>query len=162
MKKATNQSGLGASISKVVNHSTHRSEAGDTLVELLIAMVVLAIASVAILVAFATSISASSEHPLLPPSTPPSGAPIRMPPLRSNTRPMRTMSRPRPPPPTKVRFPSIIFLPVTPRRSRRLAIGTLPPHSPLAPRAKQVLPHHSWSRCPWRPAVVPVPLSTQS
>ncbi len=62
MKKTTKPSGLGTSGSKETNHSTPRSEAGDTLVELLIAMVVLAIASVAILVAFATSISASSEH----------------------------------------------------------------------------------------------------
>src|SRR5450755_4112047 len=62
MKKSANYSGLSGSGSKGTNHVTSRSEAGDTLVELLIAMVVLAIASVAILVAFATSISASSEH----------------------------------------------------------------------------------------------------
>ena len=62
MKNTTKQSGLGARGSKGTNHVNPRSEAGDTLVELLIAMVVLAIASVAILVAFATSISGSSEH----------------------------------------------------------------------------------------------------
>jgi type II secretory pathway pseudopilin PulG len=39
-----------------------RSEAGDTLVEVLIAMVVLGIAAVAMLLAFGTSISGSSEH----------------------------------------------------------------------------------------------------
>src|SRR5664280_2861900 len=38
------------------------SEAGDTLVEVLLALVVLGLASVAMLVAFATSISASAEH----------------------------------------------------------------------------------------------------
>src|SRR5580704_8252040 len=62
MKKTTDQSGLGASGSKGNTHVAARSEAGDTLVELLITMVVLAIASVAILLAFATSISGSSEH----------------------------------------------------------------------------------------------------
>ncbi len=39
-----------------------RSEAGDTLIEVLLALVVLGIASVALLVAFATSISSSAEH----------------------------------------------------------------------------------------------------
>ncbi len=38
------------------------SESGDTLIEVLIALVVLGLASVALLIAFATSISASSEH----------------------------------------------------------------------------------------------------
>jgi type II secretory pathway pseudopilin PulG len=40
----------------------HRSEAGDTLVEVLLAVVVLGLASVALMIAFGTSISASSEH----------------------------------------------------------------------------------------------------
>ena len=39
-----------------------RSEAGDTLVEVLLAIVILGMASVAILLAFATSISGSAEH----------------------------------------------------------------------------------------------------
>src|ERR1017187_4934660 len=39
-----------------------RSEAGDTLVEVLLAIVILGLASVAILLAFATSISGSAEH----------------------------------------------------------------------------------------------------
>ena len=39
-----------------------RSEDGDTLIEVLLAIVVLGLASVALLMAFATSISASAEH----------------------------------------------------------------------------------------------------
>ena len=39
-----------------------RSEAGDTLIEVLLAIVILGISSVAILLAFATSISGSAEH----------------------------------------------------------------------------------------------------
>ncbi len=39
-----------------------RSEAGDTLVEVLLAIIILGIASVAILLAFATTISGSAEH----------------------------------------------------------------------------------------------------
>ncbi|MHB8379052.1 MAG: beta strand repeat-containing protein [Acidimicrobiales bacterium] len=39
-----------------------RSEAGDTLIEVLLALVVLALASLALLVAFSTSIAASAEH----------------------------------------------------------------------------------------------------
>ena len=39
-----------------------RSESGDTLVEVLLALVVLGMASVALLIAFGTSISASAEH----------------------------------------------------------------------------------------------------
>ena len=39
-----------------------RSEAGDTLIEVLLALVVLGLASVALLLAFATSISGSGEH----------------------------------------------------------------------------------------------------
>ena len=39
-----------------------RSEAGDTLIEVLLAIVILGIASVAILLAFATTISGSAEH----------------------------------------------------------------------------------------------------
>ena len=38
------------------------SEAGDTLVEVLLALIVLGLASVALLIAFSTSISASAEH----------------------------------------------------------------------------------------------------
>jgi hypothetical protein len=41
---------------------SRRSEAGDTLVEVLLALVVLGMASVALLIAFGTSISASAEH----------------------------------------------------------------------------------------------------
>jgi hypothetical protein len=41
---------------------TPRSEAGDTLIEVLLAIVVLGMASVALLVAFATTISGSAEH----------------------------------------------------------------------------------------------------
>jgi prepilin-type N-terminal cleavage/methylation domain-containing protein len=40
----------------------NRSERGDTLIEVLLAIVIIGIASVAILVAFATSLSGSSEH----------------------------------------------------------------------------------------------------
>ncbi|MGD0055267.1 MAG: type II secretion system protein [Acidimicrobiales bacterium] len=39
-----------------------RSEAGDTLVEVLLALIVLSLASVAVIVAFSTTISASGEH----------------------------------------------------------------------------------------------------
>src|ERR1035441_7310007 len=39
-----------------------RSEAGDTLVEVLLAVVILGLASVAMIIAFSTSISASAEH----------------------------------------------------------------------------------------------------
>ena len=39
-----------------------RGEAGDTLVEVLIALVVLGLASVALIIAFGTSISASADH----------------------------------------------------------------------------------------------------
>ncbi len=42
--------------------SARRSEAGDTMVEVLLAIVILGIASVAILLAFATTISGSAEH----------------------------------------------------------------------------------------------------
>ena len=45
-----------------VPERARRSEAGDTLVEVLLAIVVLGLASVAILLAFATTISGSSEH----------------------------------------------------------------------------------------------------
>ncbi len=41
---------------------SRRSEAGDTLVEVLLAIVILGISSVAILLAFATTISGSAEH----------------------------------------------------------------------------------------------------
>ena len=41
---------------------SRRSESGDTLIEVLLAIVILGIASVAILLAFATSISGSAEH----------------------------------------------------------------------------------------------------
>src|SRR5580704_5144831 len=41
---------------------SRRSESGDTLIEVLLAVVILGIASVAILLAFATSISGSAEH----------------------------------------------------------------------------------------------------
>ena len=39
-----------------------RSEVGDTLIEVLLALVVLGLASVALLIAFGTTISASSDH----------------------------------------------------------------------------------------------------
>lgn len=39
-----------------------RSEAGDTLIEVLLALIVLGLASVALLIAFSTSIAASAEH----------------------------------------------------------------------------------------------------
>ncbi|MGH3732168.1 MAG: hypothetical protein ACRDVC_02125 [Acidimicrobiales bacterium] len=42
--------------------SRDRSEAGDTLIEVLLALIVLALASVALIVAFSTDISASAEH----------------------------------------------------------------------------------------------------
>ena len=42
--------------------TTRRSEAGDTLIEVLLALMVLGIASVALILAFSTSISASAEH----------------------------------------------------------------------------------------------------
>src|SRR5665213_216596 len=41
---------------------TRFSEAGDTLVEVLLAVMVLGLASVAMIIAFSTSISASAEH----------------------------------------------------------------------------------------------------
>src|SRR5665213_4371545 len=47
---------------RCVRGREHRSEAGDTLLEVLIALVVLGMASVALLVSFATSISASSTY----------------------------------------------------------------------------------------------------
>ena len=48
--------------SAVSERRIRRLEAGDTLIEVLLALVVLAIASVALIVAFQTSISASSRH----------------------------------------------------------------------------------------------------
>ena len=42
--------------------SRDRSDAGDTLVEVLLAIVILGMASVAILMAFATSISGTAQH----------------------------------------------------------------------------------------------------
>jgi hypothetical protein len=47
---------------RCVRDGDRRSEAGDTLLEVLIALVVLSVASVALLVSFATSISASSTY----------------------------------------------------------------------------------------------------
>ncbi|HEY5103644.1 MAG TPA: type II secretion system protein, partial [Acidimicrobiales bacterium] len=47
---------------RCVRGREHRSEAGDTLLEVLIALVVLGMASVALLISFATSISASSTY----------------------------------------------------------------------------------------------------
>src|ERR1035438_2679235 len=41
------------------------SEAGDTLIEVLLALIVLGLASVALLIAFSTSISASATHRIL-------------------------------------------------------------------------------------------------
>src|ERR1700728_3347741 len=55
-------------LQRVIDKWQHRdteaqsSEQGDTLVEVLIAMVVLGLAGVALLAGFATSIAASSEH----------------------------------------------------------------------------------------------------
>jgi large repetitive protein len=53
---------LRRTFSAINERRTRRLEAGDTLIEVLIALVVLAIASVALIVAFQTSISASSRH----------------------------------------------------------------------------------------------------
>ena len=39
-----------------------RSDAGDTLIEVLLALLILALASVALLIAFSTTISASARH----------------------------------------------------------------------------------------------------
>ncbi|HEY5112442.1 MAG TPA: prepilin-type N-terminal cleavage/methylation domain-containing protein, partial [Acidimicrobiales bacterium] len=47
---------------RCVRDTTDRSEAGDTLVEVLIALVILGVASVALLVSFATSITASGTY----------------------------------------------------------------------------------------------------
>ncbi len=54
-----------ATIANPIQNSTRRrrdSDRGDTLVEVLIALVILGLAAVALLVAFATSMSASAEH----------------------------------------------------------------------------------------------------
>ncbi len=51
----------GANVNGASPRST-RSEAGDTLIEVLLALVVLALASVALILAFSTSISASADH----------------------------------------------------------------------------------------------------
>ena len=54
-----------ATIADPIQNSTRRrrdSDRGDTLVEVLIALVILGLAAVALLVAFATSMSASAEH----------------------------------------------------------------------------------------------------
>jgi len=53
---------LRKSARRCVRGGEQRSEAGDTLLEVLIALVVLGVASVALLVSFATSISASSTY----------------------------------------------------------------------------------------------------
>ena len=44
------------------DHDRRRSEAGDTLVEILIALTIVGIAATAILLAFATAISGSGNH----------------------------------------------------------------------------------------------------
>ena len=49
-------------VRRCVRDAADRSEAGDTLLEVLIALVVLSVASVALLVSFATSISATSTY----------------------------------------------------------------------------------------------------
>ena len=63
-----------------------RSEAGDTLVEVLLAIVILAIAGVALLAGFATAISASGQHHSWPLSTHRREPPPTPPSLRSNLR----------------------------------------------------------------------------
>ena len=45
-----------------VTMSPDRSERGDTLIEILLALVVLGLASISLIIAFSTSISASAEH----------------------------------------------------------------------------------------------------
>jgi len=45
-----------------VHERNRRSEAGDTLIEVLLALIVLGLASGALLIAFSTSISASAQH----------------------------------------------------------------------------------------------------
>jgi len=57
-----NRSGAGTSVATAKGWGRRRSEAGDTLVEVLLALVVLGLASVALLIAFSTSIAASAEH----------------------------------------------------------------------------------------------------
>ena len=49
-------------VGRIVLRGSNNSERGDTLIEILIALLVLGIASVAILLAFATTISGSAEH----------------------------------------------------------------------------------------------------
>ena len=52
----------GSAARPSVPEDPRRSEAGDTLIEVLLALVILGLASVALLLAFATSISGSAEH----------------------------------------------------------------------------------------------------
>ena len=47
---------------ELARRDARRSETGDTLIEVLLALVILSIASVALIIAFSSSISASSEH----------------------------------------------------------------------------------------------------
>ncbi len=61
MIRVTLRRAIGAKC-KGDSDGTHESEAGDTLVEVLLAVVVLGLASVALMIAFGTSISASAEH----------------------------------------------------------------------------------------------------
>ncbi len=57
-----NRSGTESTVANVHGRGRRRSEAGDTLIEVLLALVVLGLASVALLIAFSTSIAASAEH----------------------------------------------------------------------------------------------------
>ncbi len=52
----------GATPNTVMSSDRRRSESGDTLIEVLLALVVLGMASVAILIALSTTIGASAEH----------------------------------------------------------------------------------------------------
>ena len=61
VRRGTPVSRLKATIARRGSARTN-SESGDTLVEVLLALVVLGLASVALIIAFQTSISASSEH----------------------------------------------------------------------------------------------------
>jgi hypothetical protein len=62
MRRASRSVVQGTARTTVPERSRRRSEAGDTLVEVLLALIVLGMASIALLIAFSTSIAASAEH----------------------------------------------------------------------------------------------------
>ena len=61
-RQVSNGESIGRSLDATSRRDRRRSESGDTLIEILIALVVLGMASVALIIAFGTSISASAEH----------------------------------------------------------------------------------------------------